>query len=229
MEDAFRTKVQQFRRVGTMLDCSRNAVANLDSLREWIDLTAGLGFTTLMLYTEDTYELAENPYFGYLRGRYSKEDLKEVDAYAASKHMELIPCIQTLAHLRTLKRWPEYAPHFDAEDILLIDDDRVYALIDQIFSTLVYFGLCPCQHNGTYTRNVYPAIPTKKPAQILRFAEDKKEPLFRKVLRKAAQNRVGKGSSPLILPKPFLISFFPTSKNGRKKTRKPLKLLGFSR
>ena len=136
MEDAFRTKVQQFRRVGTMLDCSRNAVANLDSLREWIDLTAGLGFTTLMLYTEDTYELAENPYFGYLRGRYSKEDLKEVDAYAASKHMELIPCIQTLAHLRTLKRWPEYAPHFDAEDILLIDDDRVYALIDQIFSTL---------------------------------------------------------------------------------------------
>ena len=51
MEDAFRTKVQQFRRVGTMLDCSRNAVANLDSLREWIDLTAGLGFTTLMLYT----------------------------------------------------------------------------------------------------------------------------------------------------------------------------------
>lgn len=136
MEDAFRTKVQQFRRVETMLDCSRNAVANLDSLREWIDLTAGLGFTTLMLYTEDTYELAENPYFGYLRGRYSKEDLKEVDAYAASKHMELIPCIQTLAHLRTLKRWPEYAPHFDAEDILLIDDDRVYALIDQIFSTL---------------------------------------------------------------------------------------------
>lgn len=108
----------------------------MSSLREWIDLTAGLGFTTLMLYTEDTYELAENPYFGYLRGRYSKEDLKEVDAYAASKHMELIPCIQTLAHLRTLKRWPEYAPHFDAEDILLIDDDRVYALIDQIFSTL---------------------------------------------------------------------------------------------
>ena len=50
-----------------------------------------------------------------------------------------------------------------------------------------------------------------------------------KILGKAAQNALGKGSSPLILPKPFLISFFPTSKNGRKKTRKPLKLLGFSR
>ena len=82
---------------------------------------------------------------------------------------------------------------------------------------LVCFGLCPCQRNGTYTRNVYPATPTKTPVKILHFAEDKKEPLSRKILGKAAQNRVRKGSSPLILPKPFLISFFPTSKIGRKK------------
>ena len=93
---------------------------------------------------------------------------------------------------------------------------------------LVCFGLCPCQHNGTYTRNVYPATPTKKPAQILRFAESKKEPLSRKILGKAARNVLGKGTGPLILPKPFLISFFPTSKIGRKKARKSLKLLGFS-
>jgi len=73
------------------------------------------------------------------------------------------------------------------------------------------------------------ARPTKTPVEILHFAESKKEPLSRKIPGKAAQNRVGKGSSPLILPKPFLISFFPTSKIGRKKARKSLKLLGFSR
>ena len=64
----------------------------------------------------------------------------------------------------------------------------------------MYFGLCPCQHNGTYTRNVHPATPTKKPAQILRFAESKKEPLSRKILGKAAQNAVGKGTGPSNLP-----------------------------
>ena len=85
---------------------------------------------------------------------------------------------------------------------------------------LVCFGLCPCQHNGTYTRNVYPATPTKKPAQILRFAEDKKEPLSRKVLRKAAQNALGKGTGPSNLPKSILASFCHASKNGRKKARK---------
>ena len=93
---------------------------------------------------------------------------------------------------------------------------------------LVCFGLCPCQHNGTYTRNVYPATPTKKPAQILHFAEGKKEPLPRKILGKAARNALGKGTGPSNLLKPILVSFCHASKNGCKKARKSLKLLGFS-
>jgi len=70
----------------------------------------------------------------------------------------------------------------------------------QIGGMIVCFGLCPCQHNGTYTWNVYPATPTKKPAQILRFAESKNEPLSRKILGKAAQNAAGKGTGPSNLP-----------------------------
>lgn len=138
----------QFRRLGTMLDCSRNAVPNLGSLKNWIDLTADLGYTTLMLYTEDTYELDDNPYFGYLRGRFSQAELREIDAYAKEKHMELIPCIQTLAHLQAIKRWPEYAPHFDADDILLVGDERVYALIEQMFATLAQCFSARIAHIG---------------------------------------------------------------------------------
>lgn len=126
----------QYRHLGTMLDCSRNAVPNLESLKAWIDLTADLGYTTLMLYTEDTYEVDGNPYFGYMRGRFSKQELRQADAYAKSRHMEMIPCIQTLAHMYAIKRWPGYEQHFDTDDILLVGDERVYALIDQIFATL---------------------------------------------------------------------------------------------
>ena len=60
----------------------------------------------------------------------------------------------------------------------------------------------------------------KKTAQILRFAESKKEPLSRKILGKAAQNALGKGTGPSNLPKPILASFCHASKNGRKKARK---------
>lgn len=125
-----------FRRFGTMLDCSRNAVMNPDSLKKWIDITADLGYNTLLLYTEDTYEVDNHPYFGYMRGRYTQAQLQEIDRYAAQKGMELIPCIQTLAHLNAIVRWPQYAPHVDTADILLAGDDAVYELIDSMFASI---------------------------------------------------------------------------------------------
>lgn len=127
---------QNFRRLGTMLDCSRDAVLTVESVKKWIDLTADLGYNTVMLYTEDTYEVNNQPYFGYLRGRYTKEELREMDAYAASKNMEMIPCIQTLAHLKELFRWPAYFDIQDIDDILLVGNEKTYRLIDDMFATL---------------------------------------------------------------------------------------------
>lgn len=137
-----------FRTFGTMLDCSRNAVPNLDTLKRWIDLTASLGYNTLLLYTEDTYTVDGEPYFGYMRGRYAQDELREADAYAAARGMTLMPCIQTLAHLHTLKRWPEYLPHFDTHDILLVGDERVYELIDHMFASLASCFSCRTIHIG---------------------------------------------------------------------------------
>lgn len=125
-----------FRRFGTMLDCSRNAVMTVDALKRWIDLTADLGYNTLLLYMEDTYEIQGQPYFGYMRGRYTGEELKEADRYARSRGMELIPCIQTLAHLNAIVRWPAYQSHVDTGDILLAGDEAVYKLIDRMFATM---------------------------------------------------------------------------------------------
>ena len=86
------------RRLGTMLDCSRNAVPSVETVKKWISITADMGYNALMLYTEDTYEITGEPYFGYGRGRYSKAELKELNAYAQARGMELLPCIQPLAH-----------------------------------------------------------------------------------------------------------------------------------
>lgn len=126
----------KFRRFGTMIDCSRNAVMNVTSVKKWIDITSDLGYNSLLLYTEDTYEVDNQPYFGYMRGRYSKNELKELDAYAKSKGIELIPCIQTLAHIYSLKRWRPYTPLFDIDDVLLIGDEKVYELIEDMFKTV---------------------------------------------------------------------------------------------
>ena len=125
-----------FKTLGTMLDCSRNAVMTVESVKRWIDLTAKLGFNTLHLYMEDTYEVDDNPYFGHLRGRYSKAELKQIDAYAAAHGMQVIPCIQTLAHVNALFHWPVYREIHDAADILLTGDERTYELVEGMFRTL---------------------------------------------------------------------------------------------
>ena len=124
------------RMFGVMVDCSRNAVMNMESLKKFIRTISGMGYNTLMLYTEDTYEVDNEPFFGYLRGRYSKDDIKEIDAYAASHGVELIPCIQTLAHLNAIFKWSRYKDIRDCDDILLADDEKTYELIGNIFSTL---------------------------------------------------------------------------------------------
>ena len=85
-----------------MLDCSRNAVMKLDSLKRLIRYLACMGYNGLMLYTEDTYEVKDYPYFGYLRTPYKEEDIKEIDAYCKLFGIELIPCIQTLAHFNSI-------------------------------------------------------------------------------------------------------------------------------
>ncbi|MBE6957519.1 MAG: beta-N-acetylhexosaminidase, partial [Ruminococcaceae bacterium] len=125
-----------FKRFGTQIDCSRNAVMNVAAIKRWIDLVAAMGHNTLMLYTEDTYEVDGHPYFGYGRGRLTREEMKEINAYGAERGIELIPSINTLAHMGTIFRWKQYADIHDCEDIMLCDDERTYELIDAMFRTL---------------------------------------------------------------------------------------------
>ena len=121
---------------GVMLDMSRNGVMRVDEVKRYVDYLAAFGYNCLQLYTEDTYEIEGEEFFGYLRGRYTKAELKEIDAYAASKGVELIPCIQTLAHLNQIFRWKTYAQYRDANDILLVGDERTYALVEKMFQTM---------------------------------------------------------------------------------------------
>ena len=120
--------------LGVMIDMSRNAVMSLDGLKRFLPLLKKMGYNCVMLYTEDTYEVDGEPYFGYMRGRYSKAEMKEIDAFAEGLGMTVIPCIQTLAHLNAIFRWGKYPR--DCDDILLCDDERIYELIDRMFSTL---------------------------------------------------------------------------------------------
>ena len=127
-------KKTKFESFGVMIDASRNAVMTLDGYKRYLPILKKMGYNTVFLYCEDTYEVDGEPYFGYMRGRYTKDEMKALDAYALELGIEIIPCIQTLAHLETIFKWKQY-PN-DTHEVLLVDDDRVYELIDNMFKTL---------------------------------------------------------------------------------------------
>ena len=124
------------KRFGVMLDMSRNAVMKTEQVKKYADTIKKLGYNMILLYTEDTYEVDGEPYFGYLRGRYTKDELKEMVNYCDSIGVELIPCIQTLAHLNQIFYWQPYQQICDLGDILLVEEDRTYQLIENMFKTL---------------------------------------------------------------------------------------------
>ena len=95
-ENAFCIKRERaFRRCGVMLDLSRDGAMRVDKIKEYIRAIAALGLNVLMLYLEDLYPLEGYSYFGYQRGAYTAEELKEIDDYAATFGIETVPCIQT--------------------------------------------------------------------------------------------------------------------------------------
>ncbi|MCI2048741.1 MAG: beta-N-acetylhexosaminidase [Lachnospiraceae bacterium] len=126
----------KFRSLGAMIDCSRNAVPSVDALKNIVISLALMGYNTLQLYTEDTFELRGYPYFGYMRGKYSLKELQDIDDFAASLGIEVIPCIQTLAHLRHAMRWDEFRDMVDCNDILLCGEEKTYEWIEAMFRTM---------------------------------------------------------------------------------------------
>ncbi len=124
------TETNRYSLLCYMADMSRNAVYNIKTAKQMIRYLALMGYNSMMLYTEDTFELPGHPYFGHMRGRFTTAELKELDDYAYAFGIELIPCVQTLAHLTTALRWPEFSGYKDTSDILMVGDERTYAFVE---------------------------------------------------------------------------------------------------
>ena len=128
------TEEPQFTMNGVMLDASRNAVPTVDGIKALLRKMAIMGLNTLMLYTEDTYKVDDYPYFGYMRGRYTEKELKTCDDYAEKLGIEMMPCIQTLAHLTEALKWNYAIDLRDTADILLAGEEKTYEFLEKIIT-----------------------------------------------------------------------------------------------
>ena len=124
-----------FKHFGAMIDVSRNGVLSKTEFFRFVDMLSKMGYDTIELYSEDIYEVEGETYFGYMRGGYSIAELQEFDSYCKKKGVELIPCLQTLAHFTNPSKEKEFMPLLDLDDILNVDDPKVYEFLDRLIGS----------------------------------------------------------------------------------------------
>ena len=149
-----------YKKCGAMVDVSRDAAYTPAQLKEFLVWLSLCGLNTCYIYMEDMYRLEHYPYFGYLRGAYTQQELRELDDVADDLGIELVPCIQTLSHLRTTLKWDYALEMRDTADTLFVGSDEAYAFIREMLETVkqtfrtrrVHIGMDEAMDLGTGMR-----------------------------------------------------------------------------
>ena len=139
---------KRFDKLGYLLDCSRGAVLKVEKVKKLISELALLGYDRLLIYTEDTYEIEGEDYFGYKRGRYTVSEMREIADFAAIFGIEIVPCIQVLAHLSQALLWKKFDGVRDYSDVLKIGEDETYNLIVKMIKSVKNGYNCKTLHIG---------------------------------------------------------------------------------
>ena len=125
-----------FTELSIMIDASRCAVPTVKTMCRLIDRLALMGYSMAMLYTEDTVKLENRPYFGYMRGGYTKDELKAIDDYAYEYGIEVIPCLECYGHMEKYLIWGEASSIKDTEKVLLAREEKTFAFLEELISTV---------------------------------------------------------------------------------------------
>lgn len=125
-----------FTNISAMIDASRCSVPTVKSVKSVLDHLAAMGYNMMMLYTEDVIELEGRPYFGYMRGRYTVADLKEIDDYAYEYGIEVIPCLECYGHMEKYLIWPEASKIRDTAGVLMAREEATFEFVEQLIATV---------------------------------------------------------------------------------------------
>lgn len=120
----------RFKNFGTMLDLARGAVFKVSYIKELIYKQALMGVNQIWLYIEDVFELEDYPTFGYFRGKYTNEEIKEIVEFSLIFGVELIPSIQVLGHHEQFLKWPNSLEYRDQDKVLLVENENTNNLIE---------------------------------------------------------------------------------------------------
>jgi hexosaminidase len=132
---------------GTQVDLARGPVPKLDYLKRIVRTIAEFKMNQLYLYMEESFPLDGQPLVGLLSDTLTRQDWKELVAYAAPYHVDIVPATEACGHLHKVLRFEQYRrlaerPH---GHVLAADQpealsfiDSMYAQMAPVFSSHIY-------------------------------------------------------------------------------------------
>ncbi len=122
------------RRRGFLLDISRGRAPQVATLRALIELLTQLRYNELYLYTEHTFRFRRHPEIGKEAGGLSARDVRELDAFAQERHVDLVPCLQTFGHMRRILELPRYRRLAESDRLWSVSPEKpaTYRLLEEL-------------------------------------------------------------------------------------------------
>lgn len=125
-----------FPRRGILVDVSRGKVPKLSTLFRIVDWMVQWKLNLLMLYTEHVFRFRRHPEIGEGASPLSASDVRSLDAYAAERHVELVPTLQSLGHMRHVLSIPRYRALAESERLWSLSPakEETYRLLADLYA-----------------------------------------------------------------------------------------------
>jgi hypothetical protein len=124
---------------GLMLDVSRRKVPTLDTLEQLAGELGHYKLNVLQLYTEHTFQFPRHPQIGAGCGSLSSQDIVELDAFCRTRHIELMPNLQSFGHARNTLTIPEYRRLAETDLLWTLSPafEETYTLLDELYADML--------------------------------------------------------------------------------------------
>ncbi len=119
-------------------DISRGQVPTVESAKHFIRDLSRFKNNYYAMYMEDMFKCSKHPKIGKNRGAFTPEELVELDRYAKSRFVTLMPIFQTLGHFDNILTIPEYQSlgEFPGAHCLSIANGNIYPLLRDFIGEL---------------------------------------------------------------------------------------------
>jgi hypothetical protein len=110
----------------------------METMKRYIDWTARFKANMIGFELEDKFEYPSNPEIG-APGAYTTKELQEITDYALARHIQLVPEIQSPAHMAYVLKHPKFA-HLKADGSnyqSALCDPRTYDLIFSMYDDII--------------------------------------------------------------------------------------------